>query len=187
MSTRRATYADIEGLPEDTLGQIVDGDLIATPRPGIPHQLTVSCLLGEIAGAFDLRRGGPGGWWFLYGVELYFGGDVLVPDLAGWRRERMPRIPDVPGFELAPDWVCEVLSPSTETVDRVRKTRIYARRQVGHFWIINPVGKSLEVYRLAGDTWNLVSTHEANDKVRAEPFDAVELDLAALWLETRAP
>ncbi len=180
---RRATYADLERLPENMVGQIIDGELIATPRPASPHALAASVLHGDLSAPFHRGQGGPGGWWILVEPELHLGADVLVPDLAGWRRERMPQVPNVAAFELAPDWVCEVLSPATETVDRVRKTRIYARRQVRHFWIINPLLKSLEVYRLTGDAWTLHSTHEANEKVRAEPFDAVEIDLSALWIE----
>jgi Uma2 family endonuclease len=109
---------------------------------------------------------------------------VLVPDLAGWRRERMPKMPNVPAFELPPDWSCEVVSPSTERIDRARKMGIYARVKVGHLWLVNPLVRTLEVYRLDGDgTWTLMATHEGNARVRAVPFDAVELELSRWWLE----
>ena len=114
---------------------------------------------------------------------MHLGEDVLVPDLAGWRRERMPAVPDVPFFTLAPDWLCEVTSPSTRGLDRVRKLPIYARERVGHVWLLDPVDKLLEVFRLEGQGWLLLSAHEGTEKVRAPPFEAVELDLARFWLE----
>ena len=113
--------------------------------------------------------------------EFHFGLNVIVPDLAGWRRERMPRVPDVPFFELPPDWVCEVLSPSTARIDRSRKMRHYARARVQHVWFVDPIATTLEVFRLDGDGWRLVDTYGADAKVHAEPFDAVELDLTNLW------
>ncbi len=113
--------------------------------------------------------------------ELHFGLNVIVPDLAGWRRERMPRVPDVPFFELPPDWLCEVLSPSTARIDRSRKMRHYARARVQHIWLVDPIATTLEVYRLDGDGWRLVDAYGGDAKVRPEPFDAVELDLTNLW------
>jgi Uma2 family endonuclease len=125
--------------------------------------------------------GGPGGWIVLDEPELHLHGDVLVPDLAGWRRERMPELPDAAAFELAPDWVCEVLSPSTAAVDRADKLPIYAREGVQHAWLLDPTAKTLEVLRLEGDAWRLLATWRDEAVVRAEPFDAFELDLAVLW------
>jgi len=113
--------------------------------------------------------------------ELHFGDDVLVPDIAGWRRERMPALPDTAYFTLAPDWLCEVLSPSTETIDRTHKLAIYAAQRVGHAWLVNPLLETLEVLRLESQRWSLLSTHEGQAKLRAEPFDAIELELGALW------
>ena len=108
--------------------------------------------------------------------------DVVVPDIAGWRRERMPTIPSVAYFTLAPDWLCEVLSPSTKAIDRRKKLPIYAREGVGHVWLVDPLLQTLEVLRLESERWSLVAAHEADAKVRAEPFDAIELALRALWL-----
>jgi Uma2 family endonuclease len=113
--------------------------------------------------------------------ELHLVGQVMVPDLAGWRRERMPEIPDVSFFELALDWVCEILSPATATLDRTRKMRHYADAGVHHLWLVDPRIKTLGVYRLDGGSWRVVVTHGGDAPVRAEPFDAVELDLASLW------
>jgi Uma2 family endonuclease len=188
-SKRRATYDDLKKLPEHLVGEIIDGELIATPRPASPHALASSIIGGDLVGPFNRSRGsgGPGGCWIIDEPELHFGDDVLVPDLAGWRRERMPKVPNVPAFELPPDWVCEVVSPSTERIDRARKMGIYARVNVAHVWLVNPLAQTLEVYALAeGNTWNLGGTHAGTDRVRAVPFDAVELDLSRWWIESEA-
>jgi len=130
---------------------------------------------------FDLGDGGPGGWWIIDEPELHLGRDILVPDLAGWRRERKPEYPDVPFFELAPDWVGEVVSPSTGRLDRVRKMPKYALNSVAHLWLIDPVPRTLEVYRLEKGSWLLAATYADDDRVRAAPFDAIELALQPLW------
>ena len=176
-----ATYADIEALPEHLVGEIIDGELIVSPRPASPHAIASSRLLVEIGGPFDRGKGGPGGWVILGEPELHFGPQVMVPDLAGWRRERMPRVPDVPFFELPPDWLCEVLSPSTARIDRAKKMRHYAKVKVQHVWLVDPLAMTLEVFRLEPTGWLLLGTYDGDTKVRAEPFDAVELDLASLW------
>jgi Uma2 family endonuclease len=132
-------------------------------------------------GPFDRGKGGPGGWLLLLEPELHLGEDVLVPDLAGWRRERMPLMPDTVGFTLAPDWVCEVLSPSTAVLDRVRKREVYAREGVRHLWLVEPVAQLLEVYRLEEGKWVLLGTHAGEVTVYAEPFEALGLELGALW------
>jgi Uma2 family endonuclease len=177
-----ATYEDILALPENVVGEIVDGELHVSPRPASPHALAASSLGTDVFSAFHRGRGGPGGWVILFEPELHIGGQVTVPDLAGWRRERMPEIPDVPFFELAPDWICEVISPSTSRLDRVKKLPHYARWGVGHLWLVDPLQRTLEVFKLnGGGNWELLSTHSDDDKVRAVPFDAIELDLALLW------
>src|SRR3989442_11524607 len=127
---RRATYADLLEVPEHLVAEIIDGELITSPRPALPHALAASAMAADIGGPFGRPPGGrdvPGGWWILVEPELHLGGDVLVPDLAGWRRERVPTVPNAPAFELAPDWVCEVISPSTPRLDRARKRSVYAR------------------------------------------------------------
>ena len=116
---REATYEDLLSLPDDVLGQIVEGELHATPRPAIDHQRASSVLGIRLGDPFDLGGGGPGGWWIVDEPELHLDWNVLVPDLAGWRRERLPELPREAFFTLAPDWVCEVLSPSTARLDRV--------------------------------------------------------------------
>lgn len=143
-------------------------------------------MIGDLRGPFNREPdgpGNPGGWWILAEPELHLGPDVIVPDLAGWRRERMPRIPDVAHFELPPDWVCEVVSPRTGILDRRRKMPIYAREGVSHLWIVDPILKTIEVYRLQTGSWVVASTHGGDELVRAEPFEALELEIARWWLE----
>ena len=183
---RRATYADLRAVPDTMVAEILDGELYATPRPSSPHALASSAIGIDIGGPFHRVPNGPehpGGWWILDEPELHLGPDVVVPDLAGWRRETMPVVPNVAAFTQAPDWVCEVVSPATAAMDRVRKTRIYARESVGHLWLVDPLAKTLEVYRLDGRQWIVASTHTGSEVVRAEPFGAIELALARWWLE----
>jgi Uma2 family endonuclease len=182
-----ATYADLEALPSNLGGEIVSGRLIASPRPS-PRHASTSSDLGVLLGApFRFGRGGPGGWRILDEPELHVGQDVLVPDLAGWRRERLPRLPETAYFDLVPDWVCEVLSPSTERLDRGEKLAIYRREQVAHVWLVSPLARTVEVLRLTGEGFLLVAVHAAPGPVRAEPFDAVELDLGLLFDEPEEP
>ena len=181
----RATYEDLLKVPENKVAEIVDGELYVSPRPAVPHAVVASVLGVDLGGPFDQGRGGPGGWGILYEPELHLGEDVLVPDLAGWRRQRLPAFPKAAFLTLAPDWVCEILSPSTERLDRARKLGIYARESVANAWLVNPETRTLEVYRRSEDRWLLLATHASDALVRAEPFDAIELDLLPLWGETR--
>lgn len=178
---RRATYEDLCEVPDHKVAEILDGELIVTPRPALRHASASAGLGGHIWGPFQGGRGGPGGWWILFEPELHFADDILVPDLAGWRRERVAAIPDAAFMTLAPDWVCEVISPSTERIDRSRKMRIYAREGVMHLWLLDPLVRTLEVLRLEGGRWVLIATHTDADVVRAEPFEAIEIDLTSLW------
>jgi Uma2 family endonuclease len=179
---RAATYEELRQVPEHLVAEIIDGDLITSPRPAARHAAASSALGVELGSAFGRsNRGGPGGWVILDEPELHIVDQVLVPDLAGWRRQRMPEIPDVPFFELVPDWICEVLSPSTAARDRTRKMHHYARAGVPHLWFLDPVLQTLEVFRLDGEGWRLAMTAAGDTTVRAEPFDAIELVLAGLW------
>ena len=186
---RRATYDDLLRVPEHLIAEIIDGELIASPRPASPHARAASGIGSDIWGPFDRLPGGgggPGGWWILFEPELHLGADVVVPDLAGWRRERMPVMRDVPFFELVPDWVCEVVSPRTGAIDRGRKMRIYAREGAGHLWMVDPIARTLEVYRLENGHWVVAATHAGNEQVRAEPFAAVEVEIGRWWLDAVA-
>lgn len=182
---RRATYEDVLAVPDHFVAEIVAGELHTSPRPASPHA-HAAWNLGQDIGPFGERPGGPrgpGGWWILFEPELHLGGDVLVPDLAAWRRERIERLPNVAYFEIAPDWVCEVISPSTARLDRIGKMPAYASAGVGHLWLVDPGARTLEVYRLAAERWVVVGTSGGDDNVRAEPFDAIELDLSGWWLD----
>ena len=178
---RRATYDDLQGVPDHLVGEILDGELVTSPRPASPHARAASSLGGELYGPFDRGRGGPGGWIILDEPELHLHGDALVPDLGGWRRERMPAPQVVTAFELAPDWVCEVLSPSTAVIDRTRKLPIYARERVGSVWLVDPVLKTLEVLRLDGVGYRIVGVWHGDTTVQCEPFEAHAINLADLW------
>ncbi|MBA3461852.1 MAG: Uma2 family endonuclease [Deltaproteobacteria bacterium] len=184
---RRATYQDVLDAPEHLVAEIIDGDLRLSPRPAGPHTAAHS-RLGVLLGApFDLGQGGPGGWIILVEPELHFDDDIVVPDLAGWRRERLPFVDDVAYFTLAPDWACEVLSPSTKVHDRAEKLPIYARAGIKHVWFVNAPIRTLEILRLHEGKWLIVDIHRGDVKVRAEPFDAIELDLAVLWANLAPP
>ncbi len=182
----KATYQDLMDVPEHMVAEIIGGELVTKPRPASPHARASSALGAGLMGPFDLETGGegggPGGWWILDEPELHLGDDVLVPDIAGWRRERMPVLPNVAAFEIAPDWICEVVSPASARIDRVRKMNIYAREKVAHLWLVDPLAQTLEVYRLEAEHWVVVNTHAGTDRVRAEPFDSVELEMALWWI-----
>lgn len=168
-------------VPDTRIAEIISGELIVTPRPSGPHTISASGLGGDLVPPFQRGRGGPGGWWIMDEPELHLDKHVLVPDLAGWRRERMPVYPADPFITLPPDWVCEVVSDSTCRIDRIRKLPIYAEFEIGHAWLVDPEKETLEVYRLERGHWLLVGTYEGDTEVRAEPFDAISLGLGALW------
>jgi len=178
-----ATYADILALPDHITGQIVFGVLYTQPRPAMPHAHVASVLGMDLGGAFHRGRGGPGGWLIVDEPELHFGDDVVVPDLAGWRRERLPAIPKTAYMTLAPDWLCEVLSPRTSALDRGDKLKVYAREHVPWVWFADPMAKTIEVMSLDGATYRLTAVHSGTAPVRIEPFDAIELDLTAIFTE----
>jgi Uma2 family endonuclease len=180
---RPASYDDLVKLPDHVVAEIVGGELHASPRPAPPHAVAYIRAAALLVPAFDSGRSGPGGWWILAEPELHLGADVLVPDLAGWRRTRMPQVPDTAYFPLAPDWLCEIISPSTARLDRAQKLAVYAREGVSHAWLLDPLARTLEVLRLAEGRWTIVATHAGADLVRAEPFDAIEFTLSEFWAE----
>jgi len=172
-------------VPDTKVAELIDGELVVSPRPASPHAHAASVLGFDVGGSFQGPPGdpaAPGGWWLLLEPELHFGEDVLVPDWAGWRRERMPVCPRTAFFTLAPDWVCEVVSPSTGRIDRTAKMRCYATAGVTHLWLVDPLLETLETYRLEAGRWLVLGTHGGDAVVRAEPFDAVALRLERWWL-----
>jgi len=178
---RPATYEDLEKLPPEVVAEIVDDELHASPRPAPRHAWASSRLGFRLGPLFDEGGGSPGGWIILNEPELHLGRHVVVPDLAGWRRSRWPGLPETAYFTLAPDWVCEVISPSTASLDRVKKLAVYARARIAHAWLIDPLAHSLEVLRLDHGHWKIVGAHAGREVVRAEPFSDLELDLRGLW------
>jgi Uma2 family endonuclease len=169
--------------------EIVRGTLYVMARPGPKHASAASMMGVEIGGPFQRGRGGPGGWWILFEPEIHFAPkEPVVPDLAGWRAERMPELPDEAFFSLPPDWVCEVLSPSTTKVDRDEKLPLYAEHRVPYVWLVDPIAKILEVHTLDQEEarWSEVRVYQGDDVIRAAPFDAIELELAALWSSPRS-
>ncbi|AKT39364.1 Uma2 family endonuclease [Chondromyces crocatus] len=181
-----ATLADLDGVPAEQRAEFIEDTLFLCPRPSGVHSLVASRLGGRVDGPFGLGDGGPGGFWILDAPEVHLGKNVVVPDLSGWRVERMSEPPADHRFTIAPDWVCEVLSASTATHDRIRKMRLYAAAGVGHVWLIDPVARTLEVFRRGTDEpWHVIGLHEEAERVRAEPFQAIEIDLALLWKKPR--
>jgi Uma2 family endonuclease len=178
----RATYEDLKRVPDHLVAQLIDGELIVHPRPASAHTRAASQLGAALIPPFSNGSGGPGGWEILDEPELHLGEDILIPDLAGWRRERMPRTPETPYFTLAPDWVCEVLSPSTAALDCERKMPLYARAGVRHVWLVDPKEHTLDVYRLDTGSYAYLTGFSDEDLARAEPFDVLELKLELLWL-----
>jgi Uma2 family endonuclease len=178
-----ALYDRLLQLPENLTGEIMGGELYIQPRPAAPHALSASALGGELYGLFQKGRGGPGGWWIIDEPELHFVRDteVLVPDIAGWRRERMPILPQDHRFLVIPDWICEILSPSTLRKDRVIKMKVYAHYGVKFLWLIDPLARILESYYLDNGHWTVSGLYQDKDEVSTPPFDAVVIALGDLW------
>ena len=181
LAPRRATYQDVLDAPAHQVAEIVDGTLHTHPRPAVFHARASSSLGGTIGGPFDYDAGGPGGWWILDEPELHLGEDILVPDLAGWRRERLRELPDAAYFSLAPDWVCEVLSASTRRLDLHGKRPVYAREGVSHLWLVDPGDRTLEAFELRDREWVLIATAKDDEPVSIRPFDAITFNLGVLW------
>ena len=177
----RATYQDVLDAPAHQVAEIVDGTLHTHPRPAPAHTIASSVLGGELNPPFHRGRGGPGGWWILHEPELHLGEDILVPDLAGWRRERMPERPGTAYFTLAPDWACEMLSPSTRRLDLQGKRPIYAREGVAHLWLVEPMDRTLEAFELRNAEWLLIACAKDDEPVSVRPFDAITFSLGDLW------
>ena len=177
----RATYQDVLEVPEHVVAEIISGTLYTQPRPAMPHARAKSAIGAELGGPFDQGRGGPGGWWIIDEPELHLGEDILVPDLAGWKRETMPEFPDAAYCTVAPDWVCEVLSSSTRRIDLHEKRPIYARENVRHLWFVDPSARDLEAFELRNGEWVLIATAKDDDPVSVPPFDAITFNLGDLW------
>lgn len=184
-SSSPTLYEQLEALPETVVGEIINGRLITHPRPAGPHAIAESSLGDELIGPYQKGKGGPGGWWIIIEPEVHFVRDevVVVPDLAGWHRERMPKPPQGHRFEVVPDWACEILSPSTEKADRAEKMPLYVDYGVGYLWLVNPLEKTLESFELVEGRWTLVGIFKDEDKVKIAPFQEITIALSDLWIE----
>ncbi|MCB1741809.1 MAG: Uma2 family endonuclease [Gammaproteobacteria bacterium] len=180
-SARTASHEDLLGVPSRLVAEILNGRLVTHPRPPPRQAFAASSLRHELIGPFQKGRGGPGGWCISGEPELHMGADVMVPDIAGWRREHLHTLPETAGIETAPDWVCEILSPTTARDDRVVKMALYARDDIDHLWLIDPDLRMLEVYALESGRWLLLESHRDDARITAPPFGAVEIELDALW------
>ncbi len=178
---RPATYADLQAVPEHLVAEIIDGALETHPRPRPRHAVVAAELTAELVPPFGRGRGGPGGWIFMVEPELHLGTQVVVPDIAGRRRFRLPTEPETAFIETPPDWVCEILSPSTTRIDRGPKRRIYAEFGVGHLWLLDPTAGLLESFTLTEGTWRLDGTVQRGETVALPPFDAVPFPLDDLF------
>lgn len=180
---KQSLYQQLEALPEGLTGEILNGQLHTQPRPAGPHARAETELSIDIGSAYGRGRGGPGGWWILVEPEIHFVTDreVAVPDLAGWRKERMPQIPEGHRFEVVPDWLCEILSPSTASKDREIKMPLYAHYGVAHAWLVDPNRRILEAFRLDGGQWRRIAEASGNEIIAVAPFEALQLDLSNLW------
>jgi Uma2 family endonuclease len=183
---RPATYEDLLQVPDHLVAELIDGELYTSPRPASRHERVAGRLYRLLGNAFEDGVGGPGGWWIVFEPELRLGGDALVPDVAGWRMERFPEFPDVAAWTVAPDWVCEVLSPGTTKLDRLLKLPKYARQGVEYAWIAEPMARTIEVYQRLEDRMELIAVHTGDGPERIPPFDAIELPLDRLWLPMRS-
>lgn len=177
-----ATYADIEALPPNRVGEIIFGVLHSHPRPAPRHAVAANAVGYEITGPFGRGTGGPGGWIFMVEPELHLGPHVVVPDIAGWKRERLTPFPETAFIETPPDWLCEVLSPPTQALDRTDKLTIYAEFGVKHCWYVDPIARTLEVFQLTGSKWTIAATFKDDDAVAAPPFEVHTFGLDGLWV-----
>ncbi len=181
---RQATYQDVLDAPPNMVAEVIGGDLHMQPRPASRHAWASSGIGAKISPPFNYGDGGPGGWWIIDEPELHLGEDIVVPDLAGWRRETMPEYPDAAYFDIAPDWVCEVLSPSTRRNDLGGKREIYVREGISYLWFVDPEARILEAFERHDGRWVVIATLSDTDPVSLLPFDAITFPLDALWPET---
>ena len=178
---RKAAYQDVLDTPPHMVAEVLAGTLHTHPRPASLHGFASSGIGAKISPPFGYGDGGPGGWWIIFEPEFHLGDDIVVPDVAGWRHGTMPEYPRVPYFTVPPDWVCEVLSPSTRRIDQSEKRTIYAREGVSHLWFVDPDARTLEVFELGGGRWTLLATLADDAAVSLPPFDAITFPLDALW------
>lgn len=188
LARKKATYEDLYSIPQDMTGEIIEGNLIATPRPSRKHGFCATALGAAVTAPYQYGQGGgPGGWVFIIEPEIGFGEDILVPDLAGWKKERFPFREESNWISVVPNWICEILSPTTFRNDKVKKMPLYARNGVEHIWLVDPVATTIDAFRLESGRWSLLGSYAESDKVRIEPFHEIEINLGNLWIESLQP
>lgn len=178
-----ALYKEFMAVPSNMIAEILNGKLITQPRPAPRHSRAAAVLGSKVGAPFDFNDDGPGGWAFFTEPELHLDSDILVPDLAAWRRERMTTLPDTAYFTTAPDWICEVLSPSTIMYDKLEKRDIYGQHNVQYLWFVDPIAQTLEAFELIDKRWTLLKTFGHDVEVAIAPFEAVPFALKSLWFE----
>jgi Uma2 family endonuclease len=177
VTSRKAIYADLEAVHPHLVAEILDGELITHPRPRQRHSRGASRILATLGSPFDIGTTGPGGWKFYSEPEFHFDDHVVVPDVAGFYADRTVEPVDGVYITSVPDWVCEILSPTTEVYDRGSKWRIYHEVKVGHYWLFDPRIRTLEVYEWRKADWLQLGLYTGADIVTARPFDAVAIPL----------
>lgn len=188
LAKKKATYDDLYSIPDNMTGEIIDGELTVTPRPSRKHVFTTSVLDKKIGPRYQFGEGGgPGGWIILIEPEIGLGEDIIVPDLAAWKKERFPISEESNWISAAPNWICEILSPSTFRNDKVKKMPLYARHAVGYIWLIDPIAMTMDAFRLESGRWSLLGSYAEDDKVRVEPFQEIEINLFDLWIGSLKP
>ena len=182
-SRKPPTLADLDALPPGIVGEIIEGVLYTMTKPRMRHQRTGTGIGGDLRGPFDLGRGGPGGWWIVAepGIELPNDTKEISPDVAGWRRERMPEMPGDEPIRIVPDWVCEILSKTTRRHDQLVKMPYYAKVGVTYAWVVDLDARVLTAYRLEGGAWRVIGAYSDETEARIEPFDVVPLHVADWW------
>ncbi|OED38069.1 hypothetical protein AB833_21190 [Chromatiales bacterium (ex Bugula neritina AB1)] len=183
-ASKTATYEDLFNIPDNEVGEIFGGELVTHPRPAPRHARAAAVVGARLLTEFDTKPNGEdGGWWILDEPECHLGSDIVVPDIAGWRKTTMPELPEAAWFGVRPNWVCELISPSTAKYDRGVKREIYARDGVGYYWIVDPLVKLIEVFVLQQGNWVLAETGAAEQVASLVPFETMPFDLSALWVE----
>lgn len=182
LAHKLATYDDLLALPEDTRAELLAGEIVVQPSASPKHQHIQRKLGRRIGGPFDDDDDSPNGWWIIPDVDVRFTPrDVVRPDLAGWRRTRLPDPYIERPFDVVPDWICEILSTSNYRYDRGYKSDLYASHGVGHYWLLDPVARFLEAYALDSGRWVRLGAYDEHSTARIPPFDAIELPLSTLF------
>ena len=173
--------------PAEKRYELIDGDLIEKAAPDFSHGSAQAGLIAHLHPWFHQRDGGdrPGGWWIASEVDVVLDDNGFRPDIAGWRRERVPEMPKTRPVRVRPDWICEIVSESNATTDTIKKLRRYHQAGVPHYWLLDPATRTLAVYRHAAEGYQSVLVAEAGETARAEPFEAIELRIAALFGDER--